>query len=78
MAITTVPIGTYAVTEVVSAAAQAEIIAQIDTFLALLPNSSTGAAGGSPDYDAIRAELETNIRAELAALTAAIDAAPTA
>lgn len=78
MAINTVPIGAYAVTEVVSAAAQAEIITQVETFLALLPKSSTGAAGGSPDYDAIRPELETNIRAELAALIAAIDAAPTA
>lgn len=74
--VTKAPFGTYAVTEVVSANAQAEILLQIDNFLALLPNSSTRTPGGSPDFDAIRPELETNIRVELAALKAAIDAAP--
>lgn len=78
MAIDLVPMGTYAVTNIVSAAAQAEILAQVDVLLALLPNSSTGAAGASPDYDAIRPELETNLRRELAALRTGIDAAPTA
>lgn len=75
------PFGGYAnVSQVVSAAAQTAILAEIDKFTALLPNSSTGAvaSGDLPDADAIRPELETAIRVEIAALKAAIDAAPTA
>lgn len=74
------PFGTYTITQVISAAAQTEILAAIDSFLALLPNSSTGAAasGDMPDADAIRPEYETKVRVEIAALRAAIDAAPTA
>lgn len=78
--VTESPYLTYAVAQVVSAAAQAEIIGQINNFLALLPNSSLGTAGSTSahDFDAIRPEVETAIRTELTALKAAIDAAPTA
>jgi len=73
-----VPVGTYAdVTGVVDATAAAEVVVLGAAFLALFPNSSTGAQGVHPDYDAVRADWETNMRAEMAALLAAIAAAPT-
>lgn len=75
------PFGGYTnVSQVISAAAQTAVLAEIDKFLALFPNSATGAAGSGamPDAEAIRPELETKIRVEIAALKAAIDAAPTA
>jgi len=79
MALNEVPVVTAAdVTGVVDATAAAEIVVLGAAFLALLPNSSTGALGATPDYDAIRPELETNLRAEMAAILAAIAAAPTA
>ena len=78
MAVSEGPFGGYTdVTEVVSAAAQLEILAEVDKLIALLPNSASGAAGATPDFDAIRPEYEVILRAELAALKAAIDAAPT-
>jgi len=73
MAVTFVPVGVYTnLTNATSANAKTEINALVDVFLALLPDSSAKTSGGSPDYDAIRPELEQNIRAELTALKAAI------
>lgn len=72
------PYLTYTVALVVTQAAQTEIIGQINNFLALLPNSSTKAAGSTSgrDFDKISPEVETAIRTEMTALKAAIDAAP--
>jgi len=79
MAVSEGPFGGYAnVTEIISAAGQTAVLAEINKFIALLPNSATGARGASPDFDAIRPEYEVKLRAELTALKAAIDAAPVA
>ena len=73
-----VPSGTYAdVTGVVDATAAGEVAALGVILLAILPNSATGVAGASPDYDQIVPEVEQNLRAEIAALLAAVAAAPT-
>lgn len=72
-----IPVGTYTTpTEIIIQAAQDEVLALLDVFLAKLPNSSTAAVGDSPDWDKISPEIETNIRAEIAAIKTAIDAAP--
>lgn len=80
MAVEEIPVDAYATpTEVIIQAAQDEVIALINQFLALLPDpySDSGSAG-SPDYDAMRPEMAVNIRTELAAMIVAIDAAPIA
>ena len=76
MSLTTVPSTYTSVTGVVDATAASEIAALFTQLLALLPNSSTGAAGASPDWDAIRPDVETNLRAEIAAFATAVAAAP--
>jgi len=77
MAITEVPVISISdVTGVVDATAAAEIVVIIAAFLALFPDSSAGTLGATPDYDAVRPEWETNMRAEMAAVAAAIAAAP--
>lgn len=79
MALQEGPFGGYTdVTGVINATAAAELIVEINKLLALLPNSSTNEQAATPDFDAIRPELETQIRVEAAALLAAIAAAPTA
>ncbi len=80
MALVFVPVGGYSnITQVVSAAAQTAILAEIDKFAGVLPDpeASPPTQGASPDYDAIRSDVIKNIRVELDALKAAIDAAPT-
>lgn len=77
-----IPVGGYSdVTEVVSAAAQTEILAEVDKLLALVPDVDTtdpAPEGSAPLYDKWPPELASAIRAEIAALKSAIDAAPTA
>lgn len=79
MAITKAPFGgTYAVTEIVSAAAQTEILAQIDLLIALIPDvDNLEGAAGNPDFDEISPRVASALRVELEALKTAIDAAPT-
>lgn len=85
MAVSEIPVTAYTTpTEVIIQAAQDEVIALINQFLALLPDPLTDAASGvssagqgSPDYDAMRPEMAVNIRTEIAALSAAVDAAST-
>lgn len=75
------PIGAYAdITEVVSAAAQTEILAEIDKFLALIPDITADppVVAATPDFDQIPPHTAQKLRTELASLKAAIDAAPTA
>lgn len=72
--------GYAAVTEVVSAAAQTAILAECTKLLALIPDADgpSGYAAVSPDFNMIHPKLATQLRAEIAALKVAIDAAPTA
>lgn len=84
MAVLEIPAVAYATpTGVIDATAQLEVAALINQFLALIPDpysddGSTGDGGSSPDYDAMRPEMAVNIRAELAAIIVAVDAAPVA
>lgn len=67
------------VTEVVSADAQTAILAEIAKFTALIPTSLEGSSPATtPEFDKMDPALGVRLRAELAALSAAIDAAPTA
>ena len=78
MALTQPPFGGYVdVTEVVSAAAQTEIIAEVEKLAALIP-TPTDQLHPHPEFDSIRPEYAAKLHAEIDALQAAIDAAPTA
>lgn len=70
--------GGYAnVTAVIPAAGQTAVLAEIDKLLALLvPSDNVSPA--SPDFIGIDKVMSTKIAVEIAALKAAIDAAPTA
>lgn len=72
--------GVAAITEVVSAAAQTEILGEIDKVIALLTvqTASSQTSMPSPDFDQIPPHTATKLVAELEALKTAIDAAPTA
>lgn len=69
-------VNTYTVAEVVSAAAQTEIIAQVQALEDLIGGSA--ADGGFTDGDQISPQLQDQLTTEFAALKAAIEAAPTA
>lgn len=70
--------GGYAnVTEVVSAAAQTAILAELAKLKALLPDPTAPAVQVSPDFNIIPPAAVVQLRAEIDALNAAIDAAPT-
>lgn len=73
------PFGAYSnVTEVVSAAAQTDILTEFDKLVALIPDGSAGdQPATSPEFDKIDPDMAVRLHAELAALRAAIDAAPT-
>ncbi len=73
------PFGGYSnITDVVSAAAQTAILAEIDKLAALIPDGSAGdQPATSPEFDAIRPEYAVKLQTEITALKAAIDAAPT-
>ena len=73
------PFGGYTdVTEVVSANAQTEILAEVDKLAALIPDGSAGDQPATkPEFDAIRPDYAVKLHAEITALKAAIDAAPT-
>lgn len=82
--VTVSPFGAYtAPTEVISAAAQTEVIAEIAKLSALIadPYDAYGAgvhSAGSPDFDHMHPENAHKLQLELKALKTAIDAAPTA
>ena len=71
--------GVADVTEIVSAAAQTAILAEVDKVLALIPDitDSTPGSQAVPDFDLILPATAVKLRAEFAALKSAIDAAPT-
>ena len=65
-------------TEIVSAAAQTEILGQIDAVMALIPDPSAGVQASHPDFDDIPPATAEKLRTELTNLKTRIDAAPTA
>lgn len=73
------------VTDVISAAGQTAVIAEVAKLQALIKDPDVDAAAGaartpspSPDFDRIHPALARQLHVELEALKAAIDAAPTA
>ena len=92
MALSVGPFGTYAdVTNVVSAAAQTEIIALLTELQTLIPGtpSAFGAGSGTPvtsaseapmphpEFDKMQQDLADRLNVEIAAIKTAIDNAPT-
>ena len=92
MALNTGPFGTYPdVTNVVSVAAQTEIIALLTELKTLIPGTPSAFSAGSgtpvgavseapmqsPEFDAMRQSDADKLVAEIDAISAAIDAAPT-
>jgi hypothetical protein len=74
-------VGAYAnVSNVVSAAAQTAILAEVEKLGALIDMNGAGSEGSmaSPEFDRLHPALSKQLRAEIDALKAAIDAAPTA
>lgn len=65
-------------TQVVSAAANTEIQANITKLLALFPDPADATSSPSPDFDLIPPEIRTKIRTEISAMATAIAAAPDA
>lgn len=65
------------VTNVIAAAAQTAVVAQVALLKALIPDITAGVSAGHPDFDLIPPEMAVKLRAEIDALSAAIDAAPT-
>ena len=75
------PFGTYSVTEVISAAAQTELLATLDELKTLIPEpgvAADGIAPPHPDFGLINPATAEKLRAEIDALKTEIDAAPTA
>lgn len=64
--------------EVMSEAAQDEVIAKINQVKALFPDPTTAVSSGHTDFDRIGAELRTKLRTLFDELAAAVEAAPTA
>jgi len=71
------PFGTYTGAEICSAAAQAEIIANINSLRSLV-TADAGEAPAHPDFGKIDPAMAAKIDAELAAMIVVIDAMPTA
>lgn len=75
-------VGDYtAATEIVSAAAQTEILALVEVLGGLIDinqSASGSEAEPSPEFDRIPVTVRLQLRAEIDALKVAIDAAPTA
>lgn len=68
-----------AATEVISAAAQTEVLALVDVLLDSIPDPTTTAPGNNAhtEWDDMSPRMASQLRVELAALKTAIDAAPT-
>ena len=84
MAINEIPIGAYTdVSDVIATAAAAKIVLEFDKLMAFIPDpeaddaDTVGVSGAAPDYDNVPPAYAVHIRAEIAALRAAIAAAPT-
>lgn len=74
----TQPVTFTSVTEVVSAAAQTQILTECAKFKTLIGNPAAGVSALHPDLDQMSPQMATRLRAFFDQLTAAIDAAPTA
>jgi hypothetical protein len=71
------PFGDYTNgTQVVSAAANTEIQANITKLKGLFPDPADAGSAPHPDFDLIPPEMVTRIRTEIDAMAAAIAAAP--
>lgn len=72
------------VTNVISAAAQTEVLGEVDKLIALIKDPAVEQSAtyptpsASPDFDRVHPAFARQLHKELAALKAAIDAAPTA
>lgn len=78
MATTYSPFGGYlAVSGVIVPATQALIIGEINKLKALIPNIANSESAVHPDFDQIDPHTAEKIRAEITALTVAIDASVT-
>lgn len=62
----------------ISAAAQADVIANINLLKALIPNPEAGVSAAHTDFDQIQPDTARRLRAEIDALIVAIDATATA
>ena len=72
------PFGTYTNVEIIIAAAQAEVIANINSFKALFNPVPSDSSAAKPMWDKIPPETRDRINAELDAMIVIIDAAPEA
>lgn len=75
------PFGTYTGAVVATQAAQDEIIANLNSFKALIPEPGVGADGtppAHPDFGMINPATAEKLRAEIDAMITVIDAMPVA
>ena len=80
MAVNEGPFATYTSVEIASAAAQTEVIANVNAFKALISDPSVSAEGtapSSPDFGDMPPATADKLRTEIVALVAAIEAMPT-
>lgn len=72
------PFGAYAaVSGVIVPATQALIIGEINKLKALIPDIANSVSAAHPDFDQIEPHTAEKLRAEITALTVAIDASVT-
>jgi len=79
--LTVAPFGTYTGAQICSAAGQTEIIANLNSFLALFTEGNVnddGSSNAHPDFDKIPPESGAKLKAEIDALIVIVEAMPTA
>lgn len=79
--LTVAPFGTYTGAEICSALGQTEIIANLNSFLALFTEGNVnddGAPQAHPDFAMIPPESGAKLKAEIDALIVIVEAMPTA
>lgn len=79
MALTGQPFGTYTNVEIIVADSQLEVIANLNSLKALIPDGSItdgAVAGAKVDWDLIPPTIAEQLRAEIDALIVITDAAP--
>lgn len=79
MVLTSQPFGTYTNVEIIVADSQLEIIANLNSLKALIPDPTVtqgAVAGAKTDWDLTPPTVATMIRAEIDVLIAITDAAP--
>jgi len=79
--LTVAPFATYTGVTVAAAATQTELIANLNSFLALFTEGNVnddGSSNAHPDFDKIPPEAGAKLKAEIDALIVIIDAMPVA